>query len=297
MEKMTSMNFRSRKVLLNLLSREQGEGVGARVRRTIGRQELRSFDPFLMLDEFKSGAPGGFPDHPHRGFETVTYLLPTSKGSFVHEDFCGHKGMIGPGDLQWMTAGRGIVHSEMPVSPVEAHGLQLWVNLPRRMKMIEPRYQELLAKDLPKVKKDGVMAIVIAGQALGIESPVYTHTPIHYTHFIMDPGSELNQVITSTYQSFVYTLAGSAQIGQDDDASAIDAHHVVTLDQNGDGIQVKAGKEGFEFVLVSGEPIGENVVQHGPFVMNTQEEIYQTMEDFQMGKNGFENAKTWSSSR
>uniref|UniRef100_A0A9L0RSL2 Pirin n=1 Tax=Equus caballus TaxID=9796 RepID=A0A9L0RSL2_HORSE len=158
----------SKKVTLSVLSREQSEGVGARVRRSIGRPELKNLDPFLLFDEFKGGRPGGFPDHPHRGFETVSYLL--EGGSMAHEDFCGHVGQMNPGDLQWMTAGRGILHAEMPCSEEPAHGLQLWVNLRSSEKMVEPQYQELKSKEIPKPSKDGVTVAVISGEALGIKA-------------------------------------------------------------------------------------------------------------------------------
>ncbi|XP_077002472.1 pirin isoform X3 [Tamandua tetradactyla] len=157
----------SKKVSLSVLSREQSEGVGARVRRSIGRPELKNLDPFLLLDEFKGGRPGGFPDHPHRGFETVSYLL--EGGSMAHEDFCGHVGKMNPGDLQWMTAGRGILHAEMPCSEEPAHGLQLWVNLRSSEKMVEPQYQELKSEEIPKPSKDGVTIAVISGEALGMK--------------------------------------------------------------------------------------------------------------------------------
>uniref|UniRef100_A0A8C6GRX1 Pirin n=1 Tax=Mus spicilegus TaxID=10103 RepID=A0A8C6GRX1_MUSSI len=157
----------SKKVTLSVLSREQSEGVGARVRRSIGRPELKNLDPFLLFDEFKGGRPGGFPDHPHRGFETVSYLL--EGGSMAHEDFCGHVGKMNPGDLQWMTAGRGILHAEMPCSEEPAHGLQLWVNLRRSEKMVAPQYQELKSEEIPKPTKDGVTVAVISGEALGIK--------------------------------------------------------------------------------------------------------------------------------
>lgn len=157
----------SKKVTLSVLSREQSEGVGARVRRSIGGPELKMLDPFLLFDEFKGGRPGGFPDHPHRGFETVSYLL--EGGSMAHEDFCGHVGKMNPGDLQWMTAGRGILHAEMPCSEEPAHGLQLWVNLKRSEKMVEPQYQELKSEEIPKPSKDGVTVAVISGEALGIK--------------------------------------------------------------------------------------------------------------------------------
>merc|ERR550532_1230595 len=141
----------SRTVTKTVLSKWQDEGVGARVRRSVGRSELKNLDPFLMLDEFQGQAPAGFPDHPHRGFETVSYMID---GKFRHEDFCGHSGIINSGDIQWMTAGRGIVHCEMPYGDGVAHGLQLWVNLAKKDKMCEPAYQELLDKDIPKTKKD-----------------------------------------------------------------------------------------------------------------------------------------------
>lgn len=157
----------SKKVTFSVLSWEQPEGVGARVRRSIGRPELKNLDPFLLFDEFKGGRPGGFPDHPHRGFETVSYLL--EGGSMAHEDFCGHFGTLNPGDLQWMTAGRGILHAEMPCSEEPAHGLQLWVNLRSSEKMVEPQYQELKNEDIPKPSKDGVTVAVISGEALGIK--------------------------------------------------------------------------------------------------------------------------------
>ncbi|KAK1347044.1 hypothetical protein QTO34_000906 [Cnephaeus nilssonii] len=157
----------SKKVTLSVLSQEQSEGVGARVRRSIGRPELKNLDPFLLFDEFKGGRPGGFPDHPHRGFETVSYLL--EGGSMAHEDFCGHVGQLNPGDLQWMTAGRGILHAEMPCSEEPAHGLQLWVNLRSSEKMVEPQYQELKSKEIPKPSKDGVTVAVISGEALGVK--------------------------------------------------------------------------------------------------------------------------------
>lgn len=271
-------------------AQEQREGVGARVRRTIGRSEMKSFDPFLLLDEFQAGLPAGFPDHPHRGFTTVTYVLEDSEGSFCHEDFKGHKGTIRAGDLQWMCAGRGILHSEMPVDEKSAHGLQLWINLPKKDKMIEPTYQELLAKDVPKVTKNGVTATVIAGEALGITSPIYSQTPVHYSHFTMEPDSTLEHCAPSTFNTFVYTLKGSAQIGEKEN---IQAKHVVTTKMDGDMVKIVAGKEGFECVLVSGQPIGEPVAQHGPFVMNTAKEIENTMDDYRMGINGFEGAHTW----
>lgn len=291
------MSFKSRAIIKIVLSVEQPEGRGARVRRSIGRPELKNFDPFLLFDEFKSSMNtlSGFPDHPHRGFETVTYMLPSSEGSFQHEDFCGHKGTIEPGDLQWMTAGKGIVHSEMPFGSGVSHGLQLWVNLCSKEKMCDPSYQELKAAELTTVKKDGVAAIVIAGKAFGVESKVYTRTPTHYIHFIMEPDTNLNQEIPANWTAFIYVLSGTIKIGDGSTAQFIEAHNTVALSAVGDGVSIQAGNQGANIVLISGKPIGEPVVQHGPFVMNSQKEIQEAFDDYRNGKNGFEKAPGWES--
>ncbi|XP_003391376.1 PREDICTED: pirin-like protein [Amphimedon queenslandica] len=287
----------ARQIVKKFLSVEQAEGVGARVRRSVGRPELRSLDPFLLLDEFKVCKPAGFPDHPHRGFETVTYML---QGSFMHEDFCGHKGTINPGDLQWMTAGRGIVHSEMPAGDGDNVGLQLWINLKKKDKMVEPRYQELLNKDIPSVSKDGVHVTVIAGDSLGASSPVRTLTPTVYLDFKIDKGSHLSQPVTEGWNGFIYVLKGRGYFGGktatgSDDWMESTPHHTLVLGP-GDHINVKnEDDEQLHFVLIAGEPVKEKVVQHGPFVMNSEAEIYQTFEDFSQGKNGFERAPGWKS--
>ncbi|KAF4672183.1 hypothetical protein FOL47_000834, partial [Perkinsus chesapeaki] len=270
-------------------------GAGARVRRSIGRPELKNFDPFLMLDEFKSEGLAGFPDHPHRGFETVTYMLPDSIGSMQHEDFKGNKGVIGPGDLQWMTAGRGVIHSEMPTSKSLTHGTQLWINLRKADKMTEPRYQELPRGELTTVERDGVKAIVIAGEAMGVKSPIYTHTPIHYSHFILQPGAVVDHgPIPSHFNTFIYTLKGKGKVGRNEEH--VNAHTTVTFSNDGEMVHVEAGpKTGFEFLAISGEPINEPVVQHGPFVMNHEAEIMQAFDDYRRGQNGFEKALSWKS--
>eukprot|EP01125_Pyxidicula_operculata_P015730 TRINITY_DN5365_c0_g1_i1.p1 TRINITY_DN5365_c0_g1~~TRINITY_DN5365_c0_g1_i1.p1 ORF type:complete len:327 (-),score=59.58 TRINITY_DN5365_c0_g1_i1:96-1076(-) len=283
--KMTS----NREVVKKIESREQSEGAGARVRRSIGRRELPNFDPFLMLDEFMVKKPAGFPDHPHRGFETVTYML---SGSFKHEDFCGHAGVINPGDLQWMTAGKGIVHSEIPMGDAPSHGLQLWVNLKSTNKMVAPKYQELLGKDIPKVEKDGVHVTVIAGSSMGIDSPVYTLTPTLYLDFTMQPNSSLDQEIPEGFNAFFYTLEGTAYYGAKE--TECGPHFTLVLSQ-GNRVQVKTKGEKARFVLIGGQPLNEPVVQHGPFVMNTQEEIQKAFLDFYTGQNGFERAKSWQS--
>ncbi|KAJ6667561.1 hypothetical protein lerEdw1_016682 [Lerista edwardsae] len=290
----------ARKVIKTVLSKEQAEGVGARVRRSIGRPELKNLDPFLLLDEFKGGKPAGFPDHPHRGFETVTYLL--EGGSMAHEDFCGHTGRLNPGDLQWMTAGRGILHAEMPCSEEPAHGLQLWVNLRNSEKMVEPQYQELKNEEIPKPSQNGVTVSVISGEALNVKdynlyielnytmpqfdatgeelSKIYTRTPTLYLDFKLDKGAKHTQPVPK---------------GPPEAQQKVEPHHTAVLD-DGDGVQLEnKDPEVSHFVLVAGEPIKEPVVQHGPFVMTTQEEIRQAFDDFRNARNGFERATTWKS--
>ncbi|XP_038841221.1 pirin isoform X2 [Salvelinus namaycush] len=269
--------MRIRRVVKTVLSVEQVEGVGAHVRRSIGRKELINLDPFLMLDEFKVKKPSGFPDHPHRGFETVTYVL---KGVSAHEDFCGHAGLLKPGDLQWMTAGRGVVHAEMPVSEEPVQGLQLWVNLRREDKMVEPQYQELKDSQVPKPSREGVTVAVISGQALGVQSKIFTRTPTLYLDFKLDGGAKHVQPVPS---------------GPDAEQQKVEPHHTIVFD-DGDCIAVEnQTSEVSHFVLIAGQPINEPVVQHGPFVMNTEEEINQAVTDYRTGTNGFERAKAWRS--
>ncbi|GAB9477025.1 Pirin-like protein [Globisporangium polare] len=289
--------FAARKVDFQFTADEQSEGVGATVRRSVGTDELRNLDPFLMLDEFNVGLPGGFPDHPHRGFETVTYMLPTSKGHMCHEDFLGNKGELRPGDLQWMTPGKGILHAEMPATVEKAHGLQLWINLPKSRKIMEPHYQEIKREQVPHAfdADKGVEAIVFAGEVFGKKGPISTEAPVTYIHFILKPGASLEHTIPKGHNAFLYTLTGQGSCA----GESIKAHQAVVLKTDGDGIQVTTSDSteaiGLEFILMSGQPLNEPVVQYGPFVMTTQDEIYETISDFQEGKNGFENAPHWNS--
>lgn len=217
------------------------------------------------------------------------------QGAFTHQDFAGHKGTIKTGDVQWMTAGRGIVHSEMPAGDGVQKGLQLWINLSSKDKMIEPRYQELESKDISRGERDGVEARVVAGEALGAASPVYTRTPTMYVDFTMRPGSRLHQPVPEGWNAFVYVVDGEGVFGRDK-AAPTAAHHCLVLGP-GDGLSVwNRSDRPLRFVLVAGKPLGEPVVQHGPFVMNSRAEIQQAMEDYYYGKNGFERASQWSSS-
>ncbi|CAO0792032.1 unnamed protein product [Mucor circinelloides] len=283
----------ARNIVKSVRSRPQMDGDGAKVYRSIGTAALRNLDPFLMLDEFDVHAPGGFPDHPHRGFETVTYML---EGEFLHEDFKGHKGRIGPGDLQWMSAARGIVHTEIPATKDRAHGLQLWVNLSSKDKLAEPNYQELPKEKVAHVSPEpGVEIKVIAGTSNGTHSPVITRTPTMFIDVKMKKGKHMEQEIPPNYAGFIYTIEGSAKFGGTEHLS--EAHHTLVLDNNqGDFIPVESVSDDTHFVIIAGQPINEPIVQHGPFVMNTQQEIIQAVSDYQQGRNGFEGAPGWSSS-
>ncbi|KAF0693798.1 Aste57867_15297 [Aphanomyces stellatus] len=286
----------SRRVAKSFVSIAQREGVGATVRRSIGHPQLRRLDPFLMLDEFNVALPGGFPDHPHRGFETVTYLLPESPGNLLHEDFMGNKGELAPGDLQWMCPGRGILHSEMPASrDAPAVGLQLWLNLPKKLKMIEPKYQEIPHAGLPRAKEGNVEAIVIAGEAMGKQSAVFTNHPITYIHFLFSGPATHFHSLPSTHNAFAYVISGSGRIGGEE----VKAHSVVLLTaepgQTGVVLEATALDGPMQCVVLSGEPIGEPVEQYGPFVMTTRADLHQTMSDYEQGKNGFEKAPGWES--
>ncbi|KAJ4917681.1 Pirin-like protein [Raphanus sativus] len=291
---------KKRLVVKKLFARQQHEGFGAVVRRSIGRFELRYFDPFLVLDEFSVSAPAGFPDHPHRGFETVTYML---EGEILHEDCEGHKGVIREGGLQWMTAGKGIVHSEMPSSNATGttrnKGLQLWINLSSKHKLVMPSYQEIESKDIAEAEKDGVRVRIIAGEWNGVKSKICTRTPTMYLDFTLTPGSKISQHIPLHWNAFVYVLQGHGHFGDSrSQHSTAAAHHLLILGLGGDRLEAWNGSDSglpLRFILVGGEPIGEPVVQFGPFVMNTQEEIDQTVDDFENFTNGFEKARHWKS--
>ncbi|KAL0915903.1 hypothetical protein M5K25_013370 [Dendrobium thyrsiflorum] len=290
-EEIPSFLQKPRRVVRKFLARPQHEGNGAIVRRSIGRYELKYFDPFLVLDEFSVTTPAGFPDHPHRGFETVTYML---EGAIKHEDFEGHVGILKTGDLQWMTAGRGIVHSEMPLGSGISKGLQLWINLSSNNKMIEPKYQEMKREEIITASTTDINVRVIAGEAMGVLSPVYNRTPTMYLDFTLKPSAHLHQPINPTWNSFAYILQGEGIFGTEK-SDPVGPHNLLLLG-HGDGIEVwNKSIRPLRFVLLGGEPLGEPVAQFGPFVMNNDEEIDQTINDFNLCINGFEKAKHWRS--
>jgi redox-sensitive bicupin YhaK (pirin superfamily) len=273
---------------------EMLEGEGFLVHRPFPSRALPHFDPFLLLDEMgpKEYGPGeakGAPDHPHRGFETVTYML---EGAFEHKDSRGHQGKIGPGDVQWMTAGDGVIHSEMPAHQFreqggKLHGLQLWVNLPRADKRMTPRYQEVPARRIPVANtRDGKVSVrVIAGAALGAQAVIETRIPILYLHFTLQPGASFTQPVPAEENVFAYVLSGEGKFGTA--GSGAGPSQMVLFRKDGDGVQItNDGREPLEFLLLGGKPLGEPIARYGPFVMNTIEEVQEAFEDYRAGRFG-----------
>jgi hypothetical protein len=235
------------------------------------------------------GQAQGAPDHPHRGFETVTYLL---SGSMEHEDSRGNRGRLGPGDVQWMTAGSGVVHSEMPEPGFAArggrmHGFQLWVNLPKKDKMMAPRYQEVPAAGIPVGKsEDGkVTARVIAGEALGARAVIDTRTPISYVDLELAPGAVLEQPLPEDFNAFAYVVSGDGVFGAD--KTPAQAHELVLFRNDGGSARIEASAAvPLRVLVIGGRPLDEPVARAGPFVMNTRAEVVQAFEDFQQGRLG-----------
>lgn len=265
------------------------EGDGMTVNRVFPTQSIGRLDPFLMLDEmgpmtFEPGARAGFPDHPHRGFETVTYLLD---GEFEHKDSHGNRGRLGPGDVQWMTAGSGVVHSEMPAARLREkggrlHGLQLWVNLPKKDKMMHPRYQEFPGSGIPAVQVPGGVVKVVAGEFGGKSAVIDTRIPIQFLHAKLDADGTVAFRVPAGHHGFVYCLGGAGSV----DATMVKHRDNAILAEGTTEVPIVAGRDGIECILVSGKPLNEPVFQYGPFVMTTREEIVQAVQDFQSGRFG-----------
>jgi len=291
----------SRKIQKTFLAREQSEGAGATVRRSIGTPNLKYLTPFLMLDHFNIGPGAGFPDHPHRGQETITYLLA---GGVDHEDFAGNKGRLEAGDLQFMTAGRGIVHAEMPAQNTEQNiGMQLWVDLPKHLKMCEPRYRDLRASEIPKATADNgkVEVKVISGKSQGIDSVKdLAYTPVWLLDILIHPGGKITQDLPNGWNAFAYLLNGIADFSNGDDKTeTVVQYHNVVFDQAGDSVTIsveEGASEDARLMLVAGQPLDQPIVQYGPFVVNSREEVVQAMMDYQTRTNGFERADEWESS-
>ena len=259
------------------------EGAGVLLRRSISPRASNEYDPFLLFDHFAFNNPlegpiRGFPTHPHRGIETVTYML---EGSVNHRDSLGNAGKIGAGDVQWMTSGRGILHEEMPRRSENGniYGFQLWVNLPAAQKMSQPRYQEVAASAIPVVEKDGVTIRLVAGEFDGVRGPV---TEIAASPLYMDvklaPGSSFIYPVPSGHTTLAYVFEGTGEFG----GQVVESVSMVVFNDDGDQIEVMS-ESGVQFMLISGAPFKEPIVPYGPFVMNTVEEIQQAIQDLRNG--------------
>jgi redox-sensitive bicupin YhaK (pirin superfamily) len=264
------------------------EGAGVLLKRSIATRKLDYVDPFLLFDHFGSDNPedyiAGFPMHPHRGIETVTYMLT---GEVQHRDSIGNAGSIGAGDVQWMTSGRGIMHEEMPKAQQgEMAGFQLWVNLPAKLKMTRPRYQEIASNQIPKVDRgDGVRIRVIAGTVDGVRGPV---TEIaadpSYLDVSIDAGGSFSLPVARGHAALAYVFEGRGVFGTEGDSNGgMVPHPRLVLFGDGDRIQVSAPDQAVRFLLISGKPLGEPIARYGPFVMNTADEIQQALKDLRDG--------------
>ena len=275
------------RIARKLRGRPASDGAGVKLTRVIGSPELDMLDPFLLLDEFGTDRAedylAGFPDHPHRGFETVTYMLD---GRMRHRDNHGNEGLLVPGSVQWMTAGRGLVHSEMPEQQEgRMRGFQLWVNLPKSNKMDAPKYQEFAPADIPVVHPaPGVEVKVIAGEVDGTRGPIaQPATQPLYLDIALAPSTTWSHALPEGHSAFAYVFEGSGEIGTGEDARLIASQELAVLG-GGDVFTVTSGADGARLILVAGRPLREPVARYGPFVMNTKEEIMQAFTDFQSGK-------------
>lgn len=266
---------------------ETSDGAGVRIRRLIGTPLLRSLDPFLILDEFGSDEPqdylAGFPDHPHRGFETITYMV---EGRFRHKDNKGHEGLLETGGAQWMTAGRGIVHSEMPEQKEGVvRGYQLWLNLPRADKMREPSYRDLQPENIPVAKLEGgATARVLGGKVGDVVGPIADReTEPVYVDVALPEGASVAVPVPRGHEGFVYPRDGEVLVGDDEPRRSLARGELGVLGE-GDVVHLRGANGPANVLVIAGKPLREPVVQYGPFVMNTPEEIEQAIRDFQAGR-------------
>lgn len=267
------------------------DGAGVKLRRSLGQSQQARLDPFLMLDEFSSENAddylAGFPNHPHRGFETVTYMLD---GHMLHEDHLGNRGDLKSGDVQWMTAGRGIIHSEMPQQlQGRMRGFQLWLNLPAKEKMKPAGYRDIPAAAIPAVALPGGGSVKVIAGTLTVDGRI-TPGPMQglsteplYFDVALQPGETFTQALPAGHNAFFYVYEGDATVDAAGESRKLPRHSAGVLSE-GDGVTIVAAGEGARFILLAGKPLREPVVQYGPFVMNTREEIEQAVRDFQAGR-------------
>ena len=283
------MNNRALRFLIP--GRDTSDGAGVRLKRSLGQSGQARLDPFLMLDEFSSDDAAdyiaGFPSHPHRGFETVTYMLD---GHMLHEDHLGNRGDLKSGGVQWMTAGRGIIHSEMPQqNEGRMRGFQLWLNLPAKEKMKPAGYRDIQPDDIPLARPaDGVAVKVIAGEVATpdgvVQGPIHgpsqqITTDPQYWDVGLTANSRVSLPVAATHNAFLYVFEGEVSVG----GKRVPRHHAAVLD-DGDTLAVEAGSEDARFLLIAGKPLHEPIAQYGPFVMNTMEEIEQALRDYREGR-------------
>ncbi len=291
---MTTITHPSRRLSQIIRATSTMEGAGFEVYRPFPTHTLDWLDPFLLLDEVAPNVrpPGkavGAPPHPHRGFETVTYIL---EGEVEHRDSAGNEGLIGRGDVQWMTAGDGIVHSEMPSERIQTeggvgHGLQLWVNLPAELRRTAPKYQALPAGQIASARGDGWKAEVVAGSMFGVEGPAETHTPVGYARLTIQPGTNVQIPVADGHTAAVYAFSGSGTVGDDD--QPLTPQHLAIFERSTGHIAIavlaKADRP-LDCMVLTGEPIDEPMVRYGPFVMNTTAELEEAIDDYNAGRMG-----------
>lgn len=260
------------------------DGAGVKLTRVLTQPLQRRLDPFLMLDAFGSDDPddyiAGFPDHPHRGFETVTYMIA---GRIRHRDSAGHEGVVHDGGVQWMTAGRGVIHSETTEQREgRMEGFQLWLNLPARDKMREPWYRDIEAPDIPVLERPGVRVRVIAGESHGVKGAVQREaTEPLYLDVHLEPGARFEQLLPESHNAFVYVYRGALHVA----GTEVPVRRMAILANAGDGVVLEAtGDAPTRALLIAGRPLREPIAQYGPFVMNTNEEIFRAVEDFRAGR-------------
>ncbi|WP_416760607.1 pirin family protein [Roseateles sp. So40a] len=266
--------------------RATSDGAGVKLTRVLTQDLQRRLDPFLMLDAFGTDQAedyiAGFPDHPHRGFETVTYMLD---GQMRHRDSAGNEGLLGPGGVQWMTAGRGVIHSELPEQQEgRMEGFQLWLNLPGRDKMRDPWYRDIASAEIPELTLPGATVRVIAGESHGVagavqrEATVPTYLDVH-----LEPGASFEQALPESHNAFVYVYRGALRF---DTGCLVPTGRMAILANTAgsDGVRLTASEDGARVILIAGQPLGEPIAQYGPFVMNTEGELLQAVRDFQAGK-------------
>jgi redox-sensitive bicupin YhaK (pirin superfamily) len=281
----TFVSQRPRRVERLVAGQPTSDGAGVKLVRVLTQNLQRRLDPFLMLDAFGSESRddyiGGFPDHPHRGFETVTYML---EGRMRHRDSAGNEGLLTNGAVQWMTAGRGVIHSEMPEQEDgRMEGFQLWLNLPASDKLCEPWYRDIPSAEIPEAQAEGVRVRVIAGQALGVQGAMQREaTAPTYLDLHLEPGARFDHALPPAHNAFVYVYRGSLTVA--DTEVPRQRMAILANTPGSDGVVLKAGAEGAKAVLIAGQPLNEPIAQYGPFVMNTNQEIYQAVEDFRAGR-------------